>query len=125
MKFEHGYDEDVGENGGNLSGGQKQCIAIARAMLHDSNILILDEATSALDSQSETLVQDALQRLTAGQTTIVIAHRLSTIEKADHIIVINDGRIAEQGAKSELFASGGLYRKLYDSQFPADVAASA
>jgi ATP-binding cassette, subfamily B, bacterial MsbA len=112
-----GYDTNVGDNGGNLSGGQKQRIAIARAMLRDSQILILDEATSALDSETEALVSDALQRLTAGRTTIVIAHRLSTIAKADKIIVMDQGRVAEEGTQGELLAKGGLYHRLYSYQF--------
>lgn len=115
-----GYDTNVGDNGGNLSGGQKQRIAIARAMLRDSQILILDEATSALDSETEALVSDALQRLTTGRTTIVIAHRLSTVAKADKIIVMEEGRVAEEGTQRELLAKGGLYHRLYSYQFLSD-----
>lgn len=120
MTLPKGYDTNVGDNGGNLSGGQKQRIAIARAMLRDSQILILDEATSALDSETEALVSDALQRLTAGRTTIVIAHRLSTIAKADKIIVMEEGRVAEEGTQRELLAKGGLYHRLYSYQFLSD-----
>lgn len=117
MGLKNGYQTDVGDNGGNLSGGQKQRIAIARAMLRNAEVLILDEATSALDSESESLVRDALQRLTAGRTTIVIAHRLSTIAQADRIIVMEGGRMVEQGTQDELLAQGGTYRRLYDYQF--------
>ena len=116
MNMQKGYDSPVGENGGNLSGGQKQRLAIARAMLRNADILILDEATSALDSYAESLVQDALKRLTEGRTTIVIAHRLSTITSADNIIVLEDGKILEQGAQRELLAHDGPYRKLYELQ---------
>ncbi|WP_245764244.1 ABC transporter ATP-binding protein [Sulfitobacter marinus] len=111
------YDTDVGENGGNLSGGQRQRIAIARAILRDSPILILDEATSALDSEAEFLVNEALQRLSKGRTTIVIAHRLSTILHADKIVVIDKGKVVEQGTQSELLSQNGLFLALYNRQF--------
>ncbi|MBW4710825.1 ABC transporter ATP-binding protein/permease [Roseobacter sp. YSTF-M11] len=111
------YDTDVGENGGNLSGGQRQRIAIARAILRDSPILIMDEATSALDSESEYLVNEALQKLSKGRTTIVIAHRLSTILSADKIVVVKEGEVVEEGSQSELLARDGLFRTLYDRQF--------
>lgn len=111
------YNTDVGENGGNLSGGQRQRIAIARAILRDSPILIMDEATSALDSESEFLVNEALQKLSRGRTTIVIAHRLSTILSADKIVVIKEGEVAEQGPQGELLLQNGLFRALYDRQF--------
>lgn len=120
MGLKDGYSTDVGDNGGNLSGGQKQRIAIARAMLRDAEVLILDEATSALDSESEALVRDALQTLTKGRTTIVIAHRLSTIAQADKIIVMEGGRMAEEGTQDELLARGGTYRRLYDYQFRSE-----
>ncbi|WP_299965175.1 ABC transporter ATP-binding protein [uncultured Roseobacter sp.] len=113
------YDTDVGENGGNLSGGQRQRVAIARAILRDSPILIMDEATSALDTESEYLVNEALQKVSKGRTTIVIAHRLSTILSADTIVVIQDGKVAERGTQSELLALNGVFRSLYDRQFSA------
>ncbi len=116
-KMPQGYHTDVGENGGNLSGGQRQRLAIARAILRDSPILLLDEATSALDSQSESLVQQALERLAAGRTTIVIAHRLSTVMNAEKIVVIDAGRVAEQGPPALLLQQGGLFRQLHDLQF--------
>ncbi|MEM9585560.1 MAG: ABC transporter ATP-binding protein [Pseudomonadota bacterium] len=113
------YNTDVGENGGNLSGGQRQRIAIARAILRDSPILIMDEATSALDSESEYLVNEALQKLSKGRTTIVIAHRLSTILSADKIVVVKEGQVVEQGTQSELLSQNGIFRTLYDRQFSA------
>ncbi len=112
-----GFDTVIGENGARLSGGQRQRIAIARAILKDAPILILDEATSALDSESERAVQDALETLMHGRTTLVIAHRLSTIEHADRIVVLSHGRIAEIGNHAELLAAGGLYASLYRLQF--------
>ncbi|TNB48934.1 ABC transporter ATP-binding protein [Martelella lutilitoris] len=116
MNMNNGYDSLVGENGGNLSGGQKQRLAIARAMLRDADILILDEATSALDSYAESLVQDALARLTKDRTTIVIAHRLATITSADNIVVLENGEILEQGPQRDLLAHDGPYRRLYELQ---------
>lgn len=116
LRLPQGYDTNVGENGGNLSGGQKQRIAIARAMLRDSEILVLDEATSALDSESEALIRDALARLTKNRTTIMIAHRLSTITTADHIVVMENGKVAEQGPQRELLSRDGPYRRLYELQ---------
>jgi subfamily B ATP-binding cassette protein MsbA len=112
-----GYDTAVGERGVKLSGGQRQRVAIARAILKDPRILILDEATSALDSESERLVQGALERLMQGRTSIVIAHRLSTIRRADRIAVIVAGELLELGSHSELIARGGLYARLYTMQF--------
>ncbi len=114
-ELENGFETVVGENGILLSGGQRQRIAIARALLRDNPILILDEATSALDSESEKAIQQALEELQEGRTSIVIAHRLSTIEKADKILVIDSGEIIEQGNHNELLSQNGLYSKLYKS----------
>ncbi|MFN7987480.1 MAG: ABC transporter ATP-binding protein [Thermoanaerobaculia bacterium] len=109
-----GLETRVGEAGGRLSGGQRQRLAIARALLKDPPILILDEATSALDTESERAVQDALERLMAGRTTLVIAHRLSTVRRADMIVVLDGGRIVERGRHADLLALGGVYRRLHD-----------
>ncbi|MBI5793278.1 MAG: lipid A export permease/ATP-binding protein MsbA [Rhodocyclales bacterium] len=116
-KLPQGFDTLIGENGSRLSGGQRQRIAIARAILKDAPILILDEATSALDSESERAVQEALESLMQGRTTLVIAHRLSTVEHADRIVVLAQGRIAEIGSHAELLEAGGLYTSLYRLQF--------
>tara|TARA_B100001059_G_C17813885_1_gene573915 strand:- start:321 stop:2090 length:1770 start_codon:yes stop_codon:yes gene_type:complete len=112
-----GMDTEVGPRGSNLSGGQRQRVAIARALLRDTPILLLDEATSALDTQSEVLVQNALEKLSENRTTLVIAHRLSTIVSADHIIVMDRGRVIEQGTHTELIAAGGHYSDLCRLQF--------
>jgi subfamily B ATP-binding cassette protein MsbA len=117
MKLPKGYDTQVGERGVALSGGQRQRIAIARAVLRNPRILILDEATSSLDSESEKLVQAAIDNLMRGRTTFVIAHRLSTIVNADLILVMDSGKIVESGSHSELLELGGLYSRLYAAQF--------
>jgi ATP-binding cassette subfamily B protein len=114
--FPQGYDTLVGERGVRLSGGQKQRIAIARALLADPALLILDEATSALDAENEAQVQEALQRLMKGRTTLVIAHRLSTIRDADRVVVLEGGRVVEQGTHDALVAAAGPYRRLVERQ---------
>jgi ATP-binding cassette subfamily B protein len=118
-KLPEGLDTYMGEGGARLSGGQRQRIAIARALLRDAPILLLDEATSALDAESERLVQDALDRLMHGRTTIVIAHRLATVRAADRIIVMDGGQIVEEGTHEALSAGRGLYARLAELQFGA------
>ena len=112
-----GYETIVGERGARLSGGQRQRIAIARAILKDSPILVLDEALSSVDAESEFIIQQALDRLQQGRTTLVIAHRLSTVRKADKIVVMKNGRVVEMGTHDELLENGGTYRLLYELQF--------
>ncbi|WP_410500013.1 lipid A export permease/ATP-binding protein MsbA [Chitinibacter sp. S2-10] len=119
-KMPNGFDELLGENGGRLSGGQRQRLAIARAIYKDAPVLILDEATSALDTESERKVQQALEFLMQGRTTLVIAHRLSTIEKADRIVVMQQGRIVETGTHAELIARQGLYAQMHAVQFKTE-----
>ena len=116
MQTEEGYNTNIGDRGGRLSGGQRQRVSIARAILKNPPILILDEATSALDTESERLVQDALERLMKTRTTVAIAHRLSTIKNADEIYVLHEGRIVEQGSHDKLMSANGYYRKLHDMQ---------
>ncbi len=117
MEMPHGYDTVVGEGGVKISGGQKQRLTIARAIMKDPSLLILDEATSALDTESERVVQKALENLMQGRTSIVIAHRLSTILSADVIVVMEKGRILSTGTHRELLASCPLYQRLYKMQF--------
>lgn len=122
MHMPSGYDTTVGQRGLRLSGGQRQRVSIARAFLKDPKILILDEATSSVDSETEKMIQEAVDRITAGRTTFVIAHRLSTIVGADQILFIDDGRVLERGNHQELMDLGGQYREFYDLQFQEDEA---
>lgn len=117
VQLPKGYDTIVGERGVKLSAGQRQRVAIARALLKDPRILILDEATSALDTEVERSVQAALERLMEGRTSFVIAHRLSTVQRADRIVVLQEGRIVESGRHAELLAQNGLYTHLWSLQF--------
>jgi subfamily B ATP-binding cassette protein MsbA len=121
----NGYETKIGEDGIKLSVGEKQRMAIARAILADPRILVLDEATSSLDSETEALIQEALDRLMEGRTSFVIAHRLSTIVKADQIVVMEKGVIKEVGSHAKLLAEGGIYARLYAEQFRAELEAVA
>ena len=112
-----GFDTDVGERAKTLSGGQRQRLALARALVRDAPILLLDEATSALDAENERLVQKALDEAMIGRTTLVIAHRLATVLSADRIVVMEDGRVVDEGSHSELVSRGGLYARLAKLQF--------
>jgi ATP-binding cassette subfamily B protein len=117
-----GYSTRLGERGVTLSGGQRQRVALARAVLRDAPILLLDEATSALDAESEAAVQQALERMTAHRTTLIIAHRLATVQRADRILVLDQGRIVEEGRHADLIRRGGLYARLAELQFALDAA---
>jgi ABC-type multidrug transport system fused ATPase/permease subunit len=111
-----GYDSELAERGANLSLGERQLLSFARALAFEPEILILDEATSSVDPETESRIQESLERLLEGRTAVIVAHRLSTVRKVDRILVIDGGRIAEEGTHAELYARGGLYRDLYDLQ---------
>ena len=115
-RLPQGYDTPIGENGARLSGGERQRISIARALLKDAPIVLLDEATASLDVENETQVQKALSRLLAGKTVLVIAHRMRTVAGADHIIVLENGSVAEEGTPAGLMEKGGLYRRMTELQ---------
>ena len=115
-RLPQGYDTPIGENGTKLSGGERQRISIARALLKNAPIVLLDEATASLDVENETKVQSALSRLLAGKTVLVIAHRMRTVAGADHIVVLENGHVAEQGTPAELLKHGGLYRRMVELQ---------
>ncbi|MGQ9852538.1 MAG: ATP-binding cassette domain-containing protein, partial [Candidatus Oleimicrobiaceae bacterium] len=117
MEMPQGYDTVIGDRGVKVSGGERQRLAIARAILRDPPILIFDEATSALDTESEMLVQQAINNLLQGRTSLVIAHRLSTVRHANRIIVLDQGKVVQEGTHEQLISSWGLYRRLYEMQF--------
>ena len=125
QNFARGYATEVGERGVRLSGGERQRIAIARAVLRDPKILILDEATSALDSHSEAMIEEALDRLLPGRTTMIIAHRLSTVRRANRVFYLEAGRVIEVGTHAELISRGGAYARLHAAQFATGAAGSA
>ena len=112
QKLPKGYDTPIGENGSALSGGERQRISIARALLKDAPVILLDEATASLDAESETLVQRAVSRLVKGKTVLIIAHRMRTVEGADKLVLLKDGKVAEQGTPRELLERGGIYAKM-------------
>jgi ATP-binding cassette subfamily B protein len=116
LRLPNGYDTEVGERGARLSGGEKQRISIARAIINKPSIIILDEATSSVDTMTERLIQEALERLVAGKTTIAIAHRLSTLRNADKLVILEEGQIVEEGSHSELLEKDGVYANLVKMQ---------
>ncbi|MFB6273872.1 MAG: ATP-binding cassette domain-containing protein, partial [Salinibacter sp.] len=116
-RLPEGYEQDVKERGSSLSRGQRQLLAFVRALIYDPDVMVLDEATSSVDTETEALIQRALERVTEGRTTLAIAHRLSTIQDADKILVMHKGEIRERGTHQELLSMDGLYRKLYDLQY--------
>ena len=120
MALPNGYDTVVGEGGGTLSGGEKQRVSIARAILKDAPIIILDEATASIDPENEHLIQQAISELTRGKTIITIAHRLATVQNADQILVVDDGRIVEHGTHDELLSQNGLYKRFTDIRRQAE-----
>ena len=116
-KLPDGYGQEVRERGASLSHGQRQLLSFVRALVYDPEFLVLDEATSSVDTETERLIEQALEKLMAGRTSLVVAHRLSTIQHSDRILVMHKGRIREQGAHQELLAMDGLYRRLYELQY--------
>jgi ATP-binding cassette subfamily B protein len=123
LELENGYDTVIGERGVTLSGGQAQRIAIARAILLNPKVMIMDDATASVDSETESLIRETMKKVGEGRTNFIIAHRISSVAHADRILVLEDGRIAEQGTHAELMDLGGIYRRLCDQQFRRDVTA--